>query len=343
MKATGLPDTLTFSVTPNPVAVGAEATFNVTVVNPGGSTGGTPAGYVEFYDGSTIIGGPCGLINGSCTFGNVFSQAEQTVLSIWYSGDLTHVSNTASQSENVEIIPNVSLNAPDSITTAQVLSAVITVSGGTGNPTPTGSVTLTLSTSRNGSGYTSPAATLSNGSATINIPAGTFAVGDYWLIPIYTPDTASSSLYLSGTLIGDSIAVTTPVPIFTIGGTAVTIVPGATPGNTSTITLTPVAGFTGNVTLSAAITNEPAGAHYPPTLSFGSTSPVAITGTNSVTATLTVATTGPSSSAYFHREGRDLRWCAVGGASVAMMLLLGIRRRQLRWGAALKLCLLLLF
>ena len=342
MKATGLPDTLTFSVTPNPVAIGAEATFNVTVANPAGSTGGTPAGYVEFYDGSTIIGGPCGLINGSCTFGNVFSQAEQTILSVWYSGDLTHVSNMASQSESVKIIPNVSMNAPYSITTAQVLSAVITVSGGAGNPTPTGSVTLNVWTSLTGTGYTSPAATLTNGSAPINIPAGTFAAGSYGLTPTYTPDTASSSVYLGGTLIGRSIEVTTPPPTFTVSGTTVTLAPGATAGNTSTITLTPVAGFTGNVTLFAAITASPAGAQYPPTFSFGSTSPVAITGTNSVTATLTVTTTAASNSAYLQPKDRSLRWCGVGGASMALMLLLGMRRRQFRWGATLKVCLLLL-
>jgi hypothetical protein len=58
-----------------------------------------------------------------------------------------------------------------STTTAQALTVTITVSGTTGKVTPTGSVTLS------GGGFTSSAAALSNGSATISIPAGALATG----------------------------------------------------------------------------------------------------------------------------------------------------------------------
>jgi len=86
------------------------------------------------------------------------------------------------------------------ITTTQALPVTVAVSGGTSNPTPTGSVTLSSGT------YTSAATALSSGSAQINIPAGSLATGSDTLQASYTPDSASSSTYLTST--GTSAAVT---------------------------------------------------------------------------------------------------------------------------------------
>ena len=58
-----------------------------------------------------------------------------------------------------------------SVTTAQTLTVTVTVNGGSSNPTPAGSVTLTSV------GYTSPATTLSGGSAAITIAAGLLGTG----------------------------------------------------------------------------------------------------------------------------------------------------------------------
>jgi sugar lactone lactonase YvrE len=69
----------------------------------------------------------------------------------------------------------------------------VTVSGGSGNPTPTGSVTLT------GGGYTSATATLANGYITFVISAGSLAVGSDTLTVTYTPDSSSSATYNSAT------------------------------------------------------------------------------------------------------------------------------------------------
>jgi Chitobiase/beta-hexosaminidase C-terminal domain/FG-GAP-like repeat len=92
------------------------------------------------------------------------------------------------------IAPTVGVTpSSSSITTAQSLSVAVTVAGGSGNPTPTGSVTLT------GGGYTSPAATLSGGAATINIAAGSLVAGSDTLTVTYTPDSSSSSTYNSAT------------------------------------------------------------------------------------------------------------------------------------------------
>jgi sugar lactone lactonase YvrE len=87
-----------------------------------------------------------------------------------------------------------------SITTALALSVTVAVSGGSGNPTPTGSVILS------GGGYTSMATSLTSGSATINIPAVSLAIGSDTLSASYTPDSNSSSIYNTAT--GTSTAVT---------------------------------------------------------------------------------------------------------------------------------------
>jgi uncharacterized repeat protein (TIGR03803 family) len=113
------------------------------------------------------------------------------------------------------------------------------------------------------------------------------------------------------------------VPTFTVAGTAVSVSPGATSGNTSTITVTPGGGFTGSVTLTAAITSSPSGAQDPPPLSFGSTSPVSITGTSAVTATLTISTTAPTTGALAYPARPGVRWYA-GGTTLAFGLFCGI-------------------
>ncbi len=105
------------------------------------------------------------------------------------------------------------------ITTAQGLSVVVTVAGPTGSPTPTGSVTLSSGS------YSTAAMTLSNGSATFTIPAGSLAVGADTLTASYTPDSNSSSTYTSAT--GSTPVITVTQAIGTAVAT-VTLTPSAT-------------------------------------------------------------------------------------------------------------------
>ena len=90
------------------------------------------------------------------------------------------------------------------ILTTQPLTVTVAVSGGSGNLIPTGSVTLASGS------YTSAPATLSNGDATINIPAGSLAAGAESLTVSYTPDSNSSSTYNSST---GSSSVTVSLPV----------------------------------------------------------------------------------------------------------------------------------
>jgi hypothetical protein len=342
LKASGLPDTVAFTVAPNPVATNIAAAFNVTVSNPAGSSAAVPAGYVEFLDGSTIVAGPTNLKQGS-TFTYVgFPTIGKHLLSVRYSGDTIHVPNAASQTLTVLLTPTVFISTPPSVTTAQAISVAISVSGATGDPTPTGSVTVTASTSPGGSGYNLSPATLNNGNATVTIPAGALAVGTYWLNATYTPDAASSSVYLPISIQGDHISITAPPPpAFTIKGTAVTVSAGATNANTSTITVTPSGGFTGSVALSASITAGPSGAQYPPTLSFGSTNPVTIAGTSAGSAILTVLTTAPTTGSLAPPAVPGSRWYAVSSTALACVLLFGIRGIQRRWRNTLAMLMLL--
>jgi hypothetical protein len=146
---------------------------------------------------------------------------------------------------------------------------------------------------------------------------------------------ASGSYTLSAASAGltgatsNSISVVAPVvPTYTVTGNAVSITPGATSGNTAAITVTPAGGFTGSVTLTAAVTSSPTGAQYPPTFSFGSTSPVSITGASAETATLTILTTAPTSSVLVIPTRPGAPWFAAGGAAFACMLFFGIPARR---------------
>ena len=131
--------------------------------------------------------------------------------------------------------------------------------------------------------------------------------------------------------IDNFVPASVTAPTVTVSGTGVTLAPGATAGNTSTITVTPANGFTGSVVLTAAITSSPAGAQYLPTLSFGSTSPVSITGASAGTATLTVSTTAPTTAGLIYPQRPGGRWYTTGGAALACLLLLGIPARRRRW------------
>ena len=116
------------------------------------------------------------------------------------------------------ITPTVTVTpAYSSITTLQSLEVTITVSGGSGNPTPTGGVGLS-----SGSYSSGPATTLSGGSATITIPAGSLAVGSDTLTALYLPDANSYYTYSSAN-------GTAPVTVIQPIGTCTTANPNPNP------------------------------------------------------------------------------------------------------------------
>jgi hypothetical protein len=304
---------------------GNSAPVNVGEPNPGAAVGST---FViqnfanSAYNGSWVVTGATntlpytvsftasGLGNGSCSgFGGTAclgyqrgtQVADNTIL--WqYVGP---------QNETALLTPAVTVTpSSSSITTAQSLNVTVAVGGGSGNPTPTGSVTLTSGN------YLSAPATLSGGSATINIPTCSLPVGKDTLTASYPGD----SNYAAAT--GVNSVTVTAAPCFTISGSPVSVLPGATTGNASTITVTPVNGFTGSVALTAVIASSPAGAQDLPTLS--SIGSVTLAGTAPASTTVTVSTTAPGGSALAYAGRTSSGWFAAAAGLVGFTSIFGI-------------------
>jgi hypothetical protein len=243
-------------------------------------------------------------------------------LTINYLGDSNYnpVATTLSVTVGKAVTSLTILPNPSSVNTAQSLQVIVNLIGVVSGTVPTGTVTLTSGSYNSGPqsmGFP----------MNIIVPAGTLQAGTDTLTATYTGD----SNYTSATVTG-SVVITTPPPpppIYTMSASTVTIsAPGATTGNTSTVTITPANGFTGNIALTASVASGPSGAEDPPTLSFGSTTPVDITGTAAGTAILTVGTTAASTGALVppHRPGS--RWLPLGETAVAGILLFGFRKRR---------------
>jgi hypothetical protein len=296
-------------------------------IAPGGTvtlSGGT---YSSLATALVSAGAAFNLPAGSLPVGSDKLQAAYTpdaASSAFYDSTTGSVSITVTAPL---IIPAVTVTPSSaSITNADASTVTVAVSGGNGNPTPTGTVTLASVD------YSSAAAVLAGGSATINLPAGALQIGTDTLTAAYNPDASSFSIYGSASGTGTVTVTIAPASDFKITAAAVSVTRGATTGNTSAITVTPAGGFTGSVVLTAAVTSSPAGAQYSPTLSFGSTSPVAIAGGNAGTATLTISTTAATQSALAYPARPGAPWLKAGGAALACLLLFGIpaRRRTFR-------------
>ena len=208
--------TPTVAVSPSPSSITTKQGLTVTVTVGGGSGNPTPTGSVTLSGGG-YTSAVTTLTGGTATF-TIAAGALATgtdTLTASYTPDSSSSStynsatgsNTVAVTTAAKVTPSVTVSpSPASITTKQPLTVTITVAGGTGNPTPTGSVVLTSGT------YTSATTALSGGAATITIAAGTLPKGTDTLNVAYTPDTASSTTYNSATG-SNTVMVTTPGPI----------------------------------------------------------------------------------------------------------------------------------
>jgi hypothetical protein len=117
---------------------------------------------------------------------------------------------------------------------------------------------------------------------------------------------------------------------------ALSLSPGATTGNSTTISVLGSGGFAGTVALTCSVA-APAGAIDPATCGFSSNSL-----TPAQTSTLTITTTLPAASPYvaFH-QNRKLFWPSTGGAALAALFFFCVPRRRQSWKAMLVLLVLL--
>jgi hypothetical protein len=292
----------------------------------GGAGNPVPTGTVTLTTGS-YNSGPTLLTSGSATItvpAGTLTSGTNT-LNLSYSGDTNYAPMATAAlalidvgSVTVSVVPSAS-----TINSTQSLTVTITVSAGSGSPTPTGMVTLVCGS------YISATTPLTNGSATITIPAGTLPPGVDILEVSYGNGNYAGA---SGQA---SVTVTGGTPGLTITGTAVTVTPGATTGNVSYVTLTPSGGFAGSVALTAAVTSSPSGAQNLPTLSFGGNSPVSISNGAAITVPLTFFTTAPVVCTQAYRAPRGVFWYTGGGTALACVLLFVVPAKRRRWRTAL--------
>ena len=296
----------------------------VAMVATGGSGNPTPTGTVTLTTGK-YSSGPIALSVGSASAS--IPPATLTTgfnaLSVSYSGDSNYAALPVAGS-NLVTVGTVAVSVVPSASTinsTQALQVAIAVSAGSGSPTPTGMVTLVSGS------YTSTTTPLANGAATIAIPAGSLLPGvDILEVSYGHGNYAGASGQASVTVAGTS------PPGFTITGTAVTLNAGLVA--MSTITVTPVGGFTGSVALTAALTSSPVGAQSVPTVGFSGTGTVSITGATAGTATLQIATT-PANCAPGNVIDPRVRWYPPGAAALACLLLFSITIRRRSWRATL--------
>ncbi|MGC8550870.1 MAG: protease pro-enzyme activation domain-containing protein [Acidobacteriaceae bacterium] len=151
-----------------------------------------------------------------------------------------------------------------------------------------------------------------------------------------TTSPGSYTIKYTATDLNDSSITASATVDLTVGGSQslsltssgnLSIAPGATTGNTSTITVTPSGGFTGQVNLTCKLTSSVAGGNYPPGCSLPSS--VNITGSSAANATLTITTTA-ASTASSHPMLRKALF-GGGGAVLACLLFLGIPARRRSW------------
>jgi hypothetical protein len=262
----------TVGVTPTPTAITTAQTLSVTVAVAAAQGRATPTGSVVLVSGSytsaaTVLSNGAAAINipaGALATGTVSLKATYTPDSASSTAYATS-SGTGSVTVNPLSAPAVTVTpSPTSITTAQSLSVTVGVVASPGGAMPTGSVVLASGS------FTSAATTLSNGSATISVPAGSLAIGTDSLKTTYTPDSASSVAYTASSGTG-SVTVALPPPTISIGLSlssittaqplTVTISVSGTPTPTGTIVLSSGSYTSASTTLNAgvAVITVPAG------------------------------------------------------------------------------------
>lgn len=243
---------------------------------------------------SGIISSFSGQLNSS----NIPQGANQITLQ--YSGDSVYnpsaftlntggpISNPLSDFTLIPSSSNVAVAAGNNNTAAINLTSVNGF---------TGTVNFTC-TAATGISCSIPASTtLSNGGSalatlTVTAPSGTPS-GNYNVL-ITAKD--ASGMYIHTLAITAMVSGASSAQGFTITSSPnLNIAPGATSGNTSTVTVTPTNGFTGSVALTCAVT-APSGAISPINCSPSPLPPVSITGTAAVSFTLTAVSTATTTA-----------------------------------------------
>lgn len=306
----------------------------------GTNTEGLATGTVTFQNGSTTLG-TAALNSGNLASYPPLSSAYAAFtpgsysVTAKYAGDASYEASTSSA---------VAFTVTKAATSASASASPTTVSAG-GSTT----ISVTVSTPANEGAAPTGSVALMLGSTTLttisNLASSYQVVGSTVYDVLTGSGTVQASQLASGSntidvnYSGDgnyatsstTVAVTAPgssgsAAIALTNSGNITVAPGASSGNTSTITVTPSGGFTGGVSLSCAVTTGIDNPTDPPTCSVPAS--VTISGTTAATATLTVTTTAASNAALAMPLQR---FFLGGGATLAMLFFFGIPGRRRAW------------
>lgn len=324
ITAPGQSGTSIVSATPTNGFTGDVALTCAVTSSPSGATG-TPTCSLSPATAS-IAGTAAAMSTLTVNTGTTTSAGSYTVTVTGTSGSITQMASVA---VTVAAGPGFVLSGPSSATTvagaaAVTASLLVTPTGGF-----TGDVALTCAITVSPSLASSvPTCSLSPATASVT---GTSAVGSVLTVNT-TSDTTPGLYSIIVTGVSGSISqmfnfglTVTAVPVagFTLNSpTAITV--GTQGGSgTSTITITPTGGFTGDVALTCALTTSPSGATDLPTCSLSPTTASIAAGTTAaVSSTLTVNTTAQTSSALV--LPMKSIFATGGGIVMAVLLFFGI-------------------
>lgn len=289
----------TLTSAPNPSTAGQSVTLTA---NISGEFSGVASGTVTFSNGNSSLGSTAVTSNTAILTTSALPAGTDSIKAV-YSGDTNFTGSTSSAVNQV-------VNAPPQAAAPTFLPVA-------GTYTSVQSVTISDATSGATIYYTTDGTTPTTNSNVYSAP-----------VAVSSSETLEAIAAASGYSVSPvaSAAYTINLPGFgppsgTQPGT-ITIQPGATSGNTATISIVGTNGFSGTVNLSCSIT--PAAANDPPTCAL-SPSSVTLSGTATETSTLTVTTTAAASAM------NSPAWERIGGIAFAVVLMFAIPRRRRSW------------
>jgi hypothetical protein len=315
----------TLSIASPSVALAGSDAFTV-VVSPANQSTLTPTGNVQFYNGSTPLGGPVPITAGKLTTFAISAFAGVGVGSITatYLGDSNFLGSTSQpqpftvtrQATSVFLAPayaTISTGVSDSFTASIVFTSF-------GVPAPTGTVEFFAGTTSLGT------APVFNAKATLTRPASGVA-GSYTVTAVYSGD----ANYLGAASAAASVTVSSDPPYqLSASSASITLAAGATKQNGTFVIIRQTSNFVGNVNLSCTVAYNGTGTvNAIPTCAFQGNFIPFPAGT--ATSLLTITTTAPQTvSASRNPNASFVRWSGVAMCSLFLCLVTPRRLRLCR-------------
>jgi trimeric autotransporter adhesin len=337
---------ISVSLLPNSTSINSTLADKVTIVVNTTSLGSYPTGTLAVSVNGTTVDTIANLQQGYDSQGGVAGLATITLqgtslaagantIAATYSGDSNYTGSTASITINVAeagfaLTSSGAISVQAGATSGNTSTInVVPANGFTGVVNLSCAVTTAMGNVTSPATCTIPAAVNITGTtpvaATLTATTEATTTAGAYVVTVTAVDASTGKISHTATV---NLTVTAPPVqqgIALSNSGAIAVAPGATTGNTSTISVTPAGGFTGQVNLTCAVTTSIANPTDQPTCNVPAS--VTVSGTSASTATLTVTTASASASNAAIRFG-------LPGTALATLLFLGIPRRR-RWAAFL--------